>query len=276
LYKLQDCLILRIFQGGPSHFPKEIMANKNGPGSWLVAPPNQRADLKLFCFPPAGSGAAVYRLWPALLAPKVAVYRIQPPGRENRFREDRCTDMDQYLEQVLAAIRPLLDGPFALFGHSMGSLMAFCLARRLRRDGNRLPEHLMVSAYRSPQAPPMKVIHELPDAEFIHELRHTYNGIPDQLLHEPEVLSIMLPIVRADLAVAASRRYAEETPLECPISAFGGLDDRYVDERQLAEWGAQTSGAFSLHMFPGDHFYISTATEALIRSVRSVLGAPPD
>jgi surfactin synthase thioesterase subunit len=253
------------------------MANEKGPGSWLVAPPDPHAEVKLFCFPPAGSGASVYRLWPARLAPQgIAVYRIQPPGRENRFREERCTDLDRYLDQVLAEIRPLLDGPFALFGHSMGSLIAFGLARRLRRDGLRLPAHLMVSAYRAPQAPPMKVIHELPDSEFIHELRHTYNGIPDQLLHEPEVLSIMLPIVRADLAVAASRRYEAEAPLECPISAFGGLDDGYVDERQLGEWRAQTSRLFHLQMFPGDHFYISTATEDLIRSVRSALESGSD
>src|SRR5690606_15639436 len=111
----------------------------------------------------------------------------------------------------------------------------------LRRDCGRLPVHLLVSAFRSPQAPAMKRIHELADGDFVRELRETYDGIPDQLLSEPEVLSLMLPIVRADLAVASTHKYAAEPPLGCPITAFGGLDDQWVDERQLSEWCLQTS-----------------------------------
>jgi medium-chain acyl-[acyl-carrier-protein] hydrolase len=243
-----------------------------GDQRWLVPPIGPAtAKLRLFCFPPAGSGAAAFRLWPALLSPAVDVYRVQPPGREMRFREPLIGSMSEYLDAMLPAILPSLEGRFAFFGHSMGSLVAFNVARRLRRDCKRLPQHLFVSAFRSPQAPPMKRIHELADGDFVHELRETYDGIPDQLLHEPEVLSLMLPIIRADLAVASSDRYIAESPLECPVTAFGGLGDRWVDEQQLAEWCVQTSARFDLQMFPGNHYYLASATEALMSAIRGSL-----
>jgi medium-chain acyl-[acyl-carrier-protein] hydrolase len=180
--------------------------------------------------------------------------------------------MDEYVDRLLPELAPLLDRPFALFGHSMGSLVAFQVARQLRRDFDRLPAHLMVSAFRSPQAPPMKRIHELADGDFIRELRETYDGIPDQLLGEPEVLSLMLPIVRADLTVASSHEYVAEPPLGCPVTAFGGLDDRWVDEQQLAEWCVQTSAGFRLRLLPGNHYYLATGTDALLDEIRVALG----
>lgn len=247
------------------------------PKSWLLPPEKPSgAGVRLFCFPSAGSGAASYRLWPAGLSPQVDVYRVQPPGRETRFREPLIRSMDEYVDGLLGALLPELDKPFAFFGHSMGSLVAFDVARRLRRDYGRLPVQLMVSAFRSPQAPPMKRIHELADGDFIRELRETYDGIPDQLLGEPEILSLMLPVIRADLTVASTHKYASEPPLECPIAAFGGLDDRWVDEAQLAEWRIQTSATFTLKMFPGNHYYLATATNSLLEEVRLTLGFSRD
>jgi medium-chain acyl-[acyl-carrier-protein] hydrolase len=243
--------------------------------SWVVAPPTAtEGATRLFCFPAAGSGAASFRLWPALLAPGIDVYRIQPPGRETRFNEGLVRSMDDYVDGLLPDLLPVLEDPFAFFGHSMGALVAFHVARRLRRDGGPLPRHLLVSAFRSPQAPPMKRVHELADGDFIRELRETYDGIPEQLLKEPEVMALMLPIVRADLAVAASHRYEAGPPLACPITAFGGLGDRWVDEGQLGEWCVQTSGPFRLRMFPGNHYYLATQTAGLMEAIRGALKPP--
>jgi medium-chain acyl-[acyl-carrier-protein] hydrolase len=230
----------------------------------------------LFCFPAAGSGASSFRLWPALLGPAIDVYRIQPPGRETRFNEALLRTMESYVDALLPDLLEALEEPFAFFGHSMGALVAFHVARRLRQDAGRLPRQLLVSAFRSPQAPPMKRIHELADGDFIRELRETYEGIPEQLLDEPEVMALMLPIVRADLAVAASHRYEPGPPLACPITAFGGLNDRWVDERQLAEWCVQTSGPFRVQMFPGNHYYLATQTAALMDAIRAALKRPFD
>jgi len=241
-------------------------------GAWVLCPPErQEPALGLFCFPPAGNGAAIYRLWPASLSPEIAVYRIQPPGRETRFREDLITDIDTYVDALLAELLPQLNGPFAFFGHSMGSLIAFRVAQRLRQDYDRVPEHIVVSAFRSPQAPPLKRIFDLPQDVFIQELRDTYGGIPDQLLNEPEVLEATLPIVRADLAVVASHSYKPQAPFSCPISAFGGIDDKWIDEPQLSEWQVHTSSDFELRMFPGNHYYLNAANDTLFKSLQDVL-----
>jgi medium-chain acyl-[acyl-carrier-protein] hydrolase len=248
--------------------------NRGDGKSWVVPPPEgAAAATRLFCFPSAGSGAASYRLWPARMSPQVDVFRLQPPGRETRFKEPLIRTMDDYVDSLLDDLLPELDRPFGFFGHSMGTLVAFHVARRLRRDFGRLPAHLMVSSFRSPQAPPMKRIHELADGDFIRELQETYDGIPRQLLSEPEVLSLMLPIVRADLAVASTHTYVAEPPLGCPITAFGGLDDRWVDQRQLSEWCVQTSAKFALRMYPGNHYYLATATDSLLGEIRSIMAS---
>lgn len=238
-------------------------------------PPAEPADaeLRLFCFPSAGSGAASFRLWPGLLSPAVDVYRIQPPGRETRFRERLLTSMDEYVDSLLPDLLPALGPRFAFFGHSMGSLVSFHVARRLRRDHGLSPAHMIVSAFRSPQAPPMRRIHELADGDFVHELRETYGGIPDRLLDEPEVLSLMLPIIRADLMVAANHRYDAEPPLACPVTAFGGLDDQWVGEHQLAEWSIQTSATFNLVMFPGNHYYLASDPAQVTQTIHAALKA---
>ncbi len=226
------------------------MTNNIASSPWVLAPKDgQKAILKLFCFPPAGAGAAIYRTWPKALSPNIAVHRIQPPGRETRFREGLICQLDTYLDELLIELLPHLNGPFAFFGHSMGSIIAFSVAEKLRQNHGLLPEHIIVSAFRSPHAPPMKRIHELPSDEFIRELRETYDGIPDQLLNEPEILKLTLPIVRADLAVVAGHSYIKQAPLACPISAFGGTDDKWVGESQLSEWHPHTSGEFNLTMF---------------------------
>lgn len=242
------------------------------PGRWIIEPPEvNNATVKLFCFPPAGGGAATFRQWPASLPPSIAVYRIQPPGRETRFYENLLLSMGDYEDALLADLLHCVDGPFAFFGHSMGSLVAYRVARRLWHEHQIAPEHLFVSAFRSPQARPPKEIHELPDANFLRELRETYDGIPEQLLDEPEVLDLMLPIVRADLTVVASHSYEPRPPLPCPITAFGGSDDRWIDETQLGEWAVQTAAEFRLRLFPGNHYYLNSARENLLGELRSTL-----
>jgi medium-chain acyl-[acyl-carrier-protein] hydrolase len=244
------------------------------PKGWIVPPEGGgNAETRLFCFSSAGAGAASFRLWPSLLSPGIDVFRIQPPGRETRFREPLIRSMNEYVSQLLPELLPALEGRIAFFGHSMGALVAYCTAQHLRRDHKLELDHLMVSSFRSPQAPTMKRIHELADGDFVRELRETYDGVPDQLLHEPEVLSLMLPIIRADLAVASSYQYAAEAPLSCPVSAFGGLEDRWVHEQDLAEWCVQTSARFDLRMFPGNHYYLASATEALADAIRRSLQA---
>ena len=222
--------------------------------SWRKPRPETR--LRLFCFPHAGAGALIYRSWQDSLPADIEVCPIQLPGRGTRLMERPFTQLTPLVEALAQALAPLLDMPFAFFGHSLGALVSFELARRIRRQYGRHPVRLLVSAARAPQIPQRESpIHALPEKEFLAELRRL-NGTPSELLDHDELMEIMLPLLQADFAVYETYSYSNEPPLNCPISAFGGLQDQRVNDRDLQAWRAQTDGAFSLRMLPGDHFFL--------------------
>jgi medium-chain acyl-[acyl-carrier-protein] hydrolase len=160
-----------------------------------------------------------------------------------------------------------MDRPFALYGHSMGALIAYELARRLREAGRAEPVHLFVSGCRAPQlADTRDVTYDLPDPEFIEELRRL-KGTPSEVLEHEELLRLVLPLLRADFAVAQTYRYSEGPPLGCPLTAVGGLQDEEVTREQLTPWREMTTGAFSLHMLPGDHFFLHTSQDVLLEII---------
>jgi len=153
----------------------------------------------------------------------------------------------------------------------MGALIVFLLTHRLRREYSLMPQHLIVSSMHAPQALPKENIHNLPQEAFIRELRERYSGIPDQLLTEPELLELILPIIRDDLTVIESYSYQPQQPLACPISAFGGLDDKWVNESQINGWGNHTSANFTVSMFPGNHYYLGVVMPDLLATIRGIL-----
>jgi medium-chain acyl-[acyl-carrier-protein] hydrolase len=148
-----------------------------------------------------------------------------------------------------------MDFPFAFFGHSLGSLISFELTRWLRRQKVPCPLQLFVSGCRVPQIPnPDPPIHQLPDVEFIEELRR-FNGTPKAVLDNPELMEVFLPLLRSDMRLYETYVYDHEAPLDCPISAFGALEDEEVSREELAAWYDQTRSRFNIQMFPGDHFF---------------------
>jgi surfactin synthase thioesterase subunit len=212
--------------------------------------------LRLFCFPYAGAGALIFRTWPDGLPADVEVCPVQLPGRGTRMRERPFTQLSPLVEALAEALVPLLDKPFAFFGHSLGALVSFELARRIRRQYGVHPVRIFVSGARAPQIPHRGTpIHTLPRKEFLAELRRL-NGTPGELLDHEELMEIMLPLLRADFAVYETYVYSSEPPLNCPIAAFGGLQDRGVNNSDLEAWRAQTDVSFSLRMLPGDHFFL--------------------
>ena len=234
--------------------------------SWIACrKPNPQARLRLFCFPYAGTGASIFRTWSDDLPADVEVCPIQFPGRGTRLMETPFTQLSPLIEALAQALGPLLDKPFAFFGHSLGALVGFELTRQLRRQSGVQPVRLFVSADRAPQIPHRdRPIHALPEGEFLHELRRL-NGIPGKVLEDEELRQIMLPVLRADLAVYETYVYSTEPPLNCPISTFGGLQDHRVSRGDLEAWRDQTSGSFSLRMFPGDHFFLNTAQPLILQ-----------
>ena len=227
--------------------------------AWVRSPkPNPRASLRLFCFHYAGGGASAFRGWERGLPPDIELLLVQLPGRENRAREKAFTHMAPLMDVLTEVLSPLFDQPFVLFGHSLGALISFELARQLRRRQGPVPRHLFVSGYRAPQRPPSpseRTIHHLPEAEFIQELRH-FNGTPEEILQNAELMALLMPVLRADFSVYETYVYEPEDPLTCDISAFGGLQDPITKREDMVDWRSQTRGNFTLRMLPGDHFFL--------------------
>lgn len=234
--------------------------------SWRSSP-NPQASLRLFCFPYAGGAALTFRTWRDSLPMAFEVCPVELPGRGKRITSAPFTRLQFLVQAIVIALLPYLDKPFAFFGHSMGGLVSFELARLLRKKYNKSPVHLFVSGYRAPQVPdPDPPIHGLPEPEFLEELRRL-NGTPEALLENTELMQLLLPAIRADFAVIETYAYIPESPLDCPITAFGGLQDREVSCDDLKAWIEQTNAAFSLHMLPGDHFFLRSAQPLLLQSL---------
>jgi medium-chain acyl-[acyl-carrier-protein] hydrolase len=224
--------------------------------SWLLSQLDASDNrVRLFCLPHAGGGATAFRFWKINLPSFVQVCPILLPGREARIAEDPYTDLDSLVEALTQELLPWLDQPFAIFGHSMGALLAFEWARSLRRTGQFKPSWIFLSGRAAPDKRTDASLRLLPDDEFLEELNRRYQGIPQELLDAPELMQVFLPILRADISVVESYQFEEDTPLECPVTVFGGVNDRMATYDQLFAWKRHTSERFQLQLFPGGHFY---------------------
>jgi len=240
--------------------------------SWFQRSRNDlESRLRLFCFPYAGGGTAVFRNWSRELGPQIAVTPALLPGREIKLREPLYTKLEPLIEQLASHIAPYLDRPFALFGHSMGAVIAFELARRVRLQHGVEPDHLFISAKNAPHLSAInRRRHDLPEPEFLQMLERM-NGTPREVLENLELREIIVPLLRADFAVCDTYSYVPDLPLKCPITVLGGEEDNQVSLRALEGWVEQTTGDFRLHMLPGDHFFINHAPLKVLDVVNKTL-----
>jgi len=237
---------------------------------WLInSKPNRRASVRLFCFPYAGGGNSIFRSWQQSVPDTIEVCPVQLPGRDSRITEPPCAEMNQLIRLAGQALAPYLDMPFALFGHSMGALISFELARYTRREFNAQPVHLFASGHRSPQARNDLVDLKLFDSALPEVLGR--NGTSREALEDPEFVELVLPILRADLDLCKSYVYLPEPPFSFPITAFGGLDDDGVPRHSIEGWREHTTGPFSLRMLPGDHFFLNTSRLPLLEAISKEL-----
>ncbi len=243
---------------------------------WILPARTQgTVSCRLFCLPYAGGGASVFRTWGAGLPDSIAVHAIQPPGREERVNEPPLTDLRELARELALELLPLLDMPYAVFGHSMGALFAYELLQQLSALRASPPRHLFLSSYLPPQytrrwAP----IHQLPDDEFLEEIRKL-NGTPDAVLRHPELMALLLPTLRADFA--ACERYAPQHPvaMSWPVTVYGGTDDTDVPAELLAGWQLHTAASFRMRLFDGDHFFLTACRNALLDDIRTTLLPAP-
>ena len=233
------------------------------------------ADIRcrLFCFPYAGGGAAVFRQWPDDLPSDVELCIPCLPGRDARVDEPPATAMAPLVAALAEEARPLLTLPYALFGHSMGAFIAFDLAQELSAMGLR-PAHLFASAQRGPSLPyPAQPIFALPDADFLAAVRARYQAIPEQVLHQPDLLAVLLRTLRGDFTLVEDYRYRATGRLPCPVTAFGGRDDRQIARAQLEAWSLETSETFDLQQLAGGHFFLNEGRHDLLAVIRQQIAA---
>lgn len=244
------------------------MTSRTATGFWWPQPKrNSLTNLRLFCFPYAAGNVQIFNSWQDALPATVEVCPIQLPGRGNRLREASFTRLLPLVSDVADDLLPYLHEPFAIFGHSLGAMVAFELARHLVREHSIQPTNLFVSGYPAPQIPQSKCYrYDLTESELIEELRRL-NGTPKEVLDHPELMQLLIPMIRADLEMIRTYVYADTVPLSCPITAFGGLQDERIMREDLAAWHMQTTAAFSVRMFRGDHFFIHTSQRLLLQII---------
>jgi medium-chain acyl-[acyl-carrier-protein] hydrolase len=234
--------------------------------------PDPAAQIRLFCFPNAGGGVALLHSWLNGLPAAIQLCPIHLPGRDKRRAETPFVRMNSLVRSVCDALEPFLGLPFALFGHSLGALTAFEVARELRRRSLASPARLFASAHRAPQIPrTLAPIHHLPEPAFIEGLIQRYDAIPAVVLTDKQLMDMFLPALRADLEILETYVYQPDPPLTCPISAFGGVLDSTVAKGQLEAWQQQTDSSFRLQMFPGKHFFLKEARPEVLQVICSDL-----
>jgi medium-chain acyl-[acyl-carrier-protein] hydrolase len=229
--------------------------------TWLACfRPVPEAPTKLLCLHHAGGNPGVFRPWIDALPGSVELLAVRLAGRDARLRERPAKHVNEIVAPLARALQPLIDGhDLAIFGHSLGALLGFELARELRRQQLPGPKVLLVSGRNAPGTGRRLALHELGDRELVAEVQRIYGGIPQQILDEPELLALTLPVLRADLTVNETHELTEEPPLTCPMAAFGGDDDPHVSRAGLEAWGAHTSASFACEQTAGDHFYLGSA-----------------
>lgn len=203
-----------------------------------------------------------------MFAPEVEVWAIELPGHGSRIREAAETRLGRLAAAIAAELTNvgLAERPFAFFGHSMGGLLAFEVARVLRPIG--APKYFFASGCHAPQLGFADTpIHALPAADFLEVMVQRYGGIPDAILREKELLDLILPTLRADMAMVETHRYEPGAPFACPLTVMAGVDDLRATAEVLGGWVHQTTGGFELLRFPGGHFYLQPGIGEVVAEI---------
>jgi medium-chain acyl-[acyl-carrier-protein] hydrolase len=216
----------------------------------------------------AGGGAGIFRGWANELAASVEVCAIRLPGRERRYAEPALSRSEQVVDSLVRILRGLLDLPFVMFGHSMGAILAYEVARGILRTAGIEPRALFVSAHRGPDRRSTKRnLHDLPRDEFLAEIK-ALNGTPADLFKCDDLVELVLPLLRNDFELAELYASPPGPLLTCPVIAMGGSEDAGVSSEDLAGWRSVTSGPFASMMFDGDHFFINGARMTFLQTMR--------
>lgn len=227
--------------------------------------------VRLVCLPYAGGTAPAFRSWPTWLPPDVEVIAVQYPGRQDRFAEPCAGEMADLVTPIAQRLRHLTDAPLVVFGHSMGASVAYEVTVELERlNGSSAVNLLVVSGNSPPHRTDSDDTHQLSDAELIEEVRR-HNSSFTEALESPELVELLLPMIRADYRVSETYLRTNPAPVSAPVLACGGDADPDVDAADLADWSVVASGAFDTMTFPGGHFYLADDEGSVVSALASRL-----
>lgn len=231
----------------------------------------EEAGLRLFCFPYAGAGASLFSSWRSYLPDNVELYALQMPGRENRFSEQHCTDMQYLVDHLIEEMQAMSDLPFIIYGHSMGALIAYELTKQLSSKQLKLPSHLLVAGKMAPHFDDgLHQIHQLEDQQFISELHHRYGGL-DDVINEPELLELIIPILKSDIQLIEQYTPEVNQLINVPISAIVGCQDQSVNKQGISAWRELSALDYSCDEVPGGHFFVKESFSILINRIINII-----
>jgi medium-chain acyl-[acyl-carrier-protein] hydrolase len=214
--------------------------------------------LRLVCLPHAGGSSLPFAGWQRWMPAGVLVLAAALPGRGERRREPPPRRFDDLVEDLAGRLAPRLDGPFALFGHSFGALLAFELARVLPSVGCQQPRLLAVAGRNGPTLPASgEPMHALPDREFAAAIQQL-GGTPGDMLDDDDLLAVFAPVLRADLRLAETYQRRPGPPLRCPVAVYAGVTDPLVDAGGLAAWHGETTAGAEVSWLEGGHFVLDS------------------
>jgi surfactin synthase thioesterase subunit len=228
---------------------------------------------QLVCLPHAGGSASAFRSWQAVSA-QLDIVAVQLPGREDRFPEPLLYTLSDVLDGLIPALASVTSRRYALFGHSMGALLAFEAAHRLSQLKLPAPEALFVGSFPAPDlATDREPLYDLPDDKLTDWMIRVDGISPDALAY-PDLLRLMLPMTRADLRIVDAYRWEPRQQLDCPIRVFVGDEDPEVSLAASHAWRRHTSRYLGTRPLPGGHFCVHDHVGLVIASISQALGLP--
>ncbi|MDB4987433.1 MAG: thioesterase [Myxococcaceae bacterium] len=216
---------------------------------------------RIVCFPFAGGSASVFREWGALLSPLLEVCAVELPGHGQRMAEKCGERADTILEEVSAGLRALPSLPTFVYGHSMGALLAFELARRMEWVSG-----LIVSGSHAPYSRPADKYKDMSESALVEQLR-SFGGTPPAVFDDPMMLDLFLPPFRADLRVASSIDAQADDNVMCPLTVLAAVDDPEVPLRDAEAWSVHATGPFRFVRQDGGHFFLITRRAAVLSEI---------
>jgi len=228
--------------------------------------------MNLICLPYAGGSARIFNGWDQAMGRGIECRAVELAGRGRRYPHKPYADVEEAIDDLLKLTAPYIaDEPYGIFGHSMGSLLAFELMHRLQKAGEQLPACAFLSGRNPPHVPIPEMFHTLPDEAFIDKLK-ALNGTPAEVFEHEELMQLFLPIIRNDFKLAETYRYVEgRAPLRCPFVVFHGTRDSFTTAATVQQWAIHTSGGLQIHELDGGHFFLHDHLPQLGAVIRDAL-----